>query len=566
MRKTAIAVLALLLGGASGQVMANPLETFGRALLHSAGQPADTPEADMALDCARGALPGQGDHYERCLEQAQRHGGAAPASGAVSGSAPAIIADSRAGTGAGGSSVSGASEPDTVRMKNGDVFTGRVLVDTLSVTTAYGLVTLPRNLLSEVGMTGEGQNVESMVGVGGDRFSGFLMEQTLPVELAAGNRLTLRKERVATIRFQEMREGARHVVRDAVVMRNTDRFQARITTPEFVVETSYGVLSFAQDDIASIEFEGDARVIAKVTLRGDKGSFQGGLRTEEIALRTRAGQAMTVYRDKFQRIDFAAVAAAPDPVASDTAGRSPAGSGAPVSGQYALVLRTTQQSGTVPYSVAVDVNGQPVGVFTGQRMINIESHLRLGANSLRFTLNPITGLSGNNHLLIKAGPASGRSFVPEFTLATAGLSAREGRAIEVPYYVLPADAQAPAGEFALFATARNRDANLPLVSDISIDGRHVASVTGPIAGLPIAGLEPGRLHTVRIVTRRVDGLGGQNWLNLAIGRVSSVRDGNYQYASLLEISNHQGWQLDAGPPRPLEGGRDTVVIELPLSL
>lgn len=453
------------------------------------------------------------------------------------------------------------AQADSVRMKNGDEFSGRIEVERLSVTTAYGQITLPRALLAELVLTGEGRNVETLVSVCGDRFSGFLVEPTLSMQLPTGNALRLRKETMAVLRFAPAAEALPPTPPDRVEMRNADTFQAEVVTAAFALETSYGVLEFARDDIARIEFEGEDRVIARVSLREDKGSFQGTLRTEEIELRTRGGQALMVYRDKFKRLDLgepARVATAPGAAVAAAA----AGAGAPVSAPYALVLRTGR-GGSVPHSVAVELNGQPLGVFTGQRLVQIESHLRQGANTLVFRVEPIAGLSGDNHLLIKAGPVSGRNFSPEMVFSSAAAGGRAG-VFELPYFVASRDARE--GDIALFASPRNADANLPLVTDVFVDGRHVTTLTGPVAGLPIAGLAPGRVHTVRLHTRGLDGLGAQNWLNVSIGRVASVRDGNYQYSSLLEVSTNQGWTFEGGGPRTRQGGDRQLSIELPLSL
>ena len=227
-----------------------------------------------------------------------------------------------------------AAPPDTVRMKNGDVFQGHVQIERIGVNTGYGIVTLPREQLAALDMTGAGdrRNVETLITRAGDRYSGFLMEQAIPVTLAAGNVLRVRKETLERIEFGGVTAEA-ELPPHAVVMRNTDAFRSEVLTEAFEIEASYGLLTFPLADIARIEFEGNERIVGKVTLRDDKGSFQGTLRNEEIEIRTGAGQVLAVYRDQFQQI---ALELDESLVAGSLAQAVAAGGGGLIEGRYRI--------------------------------------------------------------------------------------------------------------------------------------------------------------------------------------------------------------------------------------
>ena len=71
---------------------------------------------------------------------------------------------------------------------------------------------------------------------------------------------------------------------------------------------------------------------------------------------------------------------------------------------------------------------------------------------------------------------------------------------------------------------------------------------------------------MNFVTESIDGLSSENWLKIEIGRVAAMQNGSYQYASLLEFNNRQGWNMQGHVPKPVNSADSKVSIELPLSV
>lgn len=458
---------------------------------------------------------------------------------------------------------------DTIKMKNGDSFNGRVQIEEVTLNTPYGMVSFPRSMLQRITMTGKQKNVETLITLGGDRFSGFLVNADFPINLAAGNQIKVRKEKIDEIVLASQSKTGAMAATDAIEMRNTDAFHAEVVTPEFTIDTSYGVLSFKREKIEFIEFEGDERVIGKITLRNGEGSFQGTLKNEEIIVRTRSGQELGIYKDKYKKIGFG------NPASHQTAGQEAAvvfggealgqaGSGQPVTGNYVLVMRKGGR-GSIAYSVTVAVNDQTIGVFTGERVVPIEKHLRTGMNQVRVSLEPLPGMSGDNYLTLKMGPSTGNAFSPELYFSTSIARDNKKHQLVLPYYVADSGKTMQTGQIALFVTPDHFEKNMPLTSSVYIDDRFICKITGPITGLPLPNLDPASVHRLKLLTSAVPNVRGSNGFRIEVARIAGQKNSRYQYASLLEVSNKHGWRENDGYMIP-EDGNQPVTIEMPFSL
>ncbi|GAB6051225.1 hypothetical protein JCM17960_00450 [Magnetospira thiophila] len=193
--------------------------------------------------------------------------------------------------------------PDDVLMRNGDRFKAKLLQDAVSILTPYGRLAVPRSAIAELHLTGDNKNVETILTVYGGRFSGQLLDDKIEVEVA-GNPLPLRKEKVASIKLAPAGKPADPKTSVQVMMRNTDAFSVDLVTTEFKVRTSYGELAFPKDKIKEIAFEGNQRVIGKITLKENQGVFQGDLLNEDIEIRTAFGAGLLVYKDKLAMVDL----------------------------------------------------------------------------------------------------------------------------------------------------------------------------------------------------------------------------------------------------------------------
>jgi hypothetical protein len=91
---------------------------------------------------------------------------------------------------------------DTVELKNGEKITGTVLNDTFTVTTAYSLVTLEKDKISEIAIMPEGMNHDMVTLKEGGILEGTIDETSLSIRNEKGEKITLNKEECKKIIFK----------------------------------------------------------------------------------------------------------------------------------------------------------------------------------------------------------------------------------------------------------------------------------------------------------------------------------------------------------------------------
>jgi hypothetical protein len=92
------------------------------------------------------------------------------------------------------SASSEADNNDTVELKNGDKITGTVLTGTFTVTSAYSIVTLERDKISEIAILPEGYNHDIVTLNEGSLLEGTIDETSFSIKTAGGENITLKKE------------------------------------------------------------------------------------------------------------------------------------------------------------------------------------------------------------------------------------------------------------------------------------------------------------------------------------------------------------------------------------
>ncbi len=95
-----------------------------------------------------------------------------------------------------------ADNKDTVELKNGDKITGTVLTETFTVTTAYSLVTLERDKISEIAILPEGMNHDMVTLKEGGILEGTIDETSFSIQNEKGEKITLNKEECKKIIFK----------------------------------------------------------------------------------------------------------------------------------------------------------------------------------------------------------------------------------------------------------------------------------------------------------------------------------------------------------------------------
>ena len=457
------------------------------------------------------------------------------------------------------------SAQDRIVMKNDDILSGIVEMETISIITTYGEVSAPIEYIEYYQPEGGGAQIATLQSINEGIFSGFLADSSIPVNLETGESLSLRKEKIREIQFEDRSVTYEPTGRARAVMRNGDAFYAELLNETLSITTSYGALEIAQKDIREVDFEGSDRVVAKVSLRnGDV--RQGQLNTEAFGLQLNWGANLSVYREKIDSIDFGEQIVGGGSGLTSTVSQSLNGLvGGPVSGTYALVVRKAGGR-QVSSSASVSINGQNVGMFLNDRVVSVEDRLRKGLNRILIELSSISGVEGDESLEFKIGPQSGSSFAPEWYFDTSSVAKKDNQTISLFYFVVDESSIAEVGDIAVFAKPRYSDTPLPIYTDMIVNGEIVARLSGTTLGLPLKDLEPNSVQSAQFVTTAYPGIRARNWLEIELGRVASIDRGQYSYRPIMSFSSNTNWSFtESTVPETTGSEASRVVINRPFT-
>lgn len=203
-----------------------------------------------------------------------------------------------------GFSILRGDENDVIRLKSGDRLTGTILNESIRIQTSYALLEFPTEEIATLVFEGGANNIERVVVLNGDVFSGFIIDPIINFRLAAGPSVNIRKEKIGQAGFRiRPTELDEYPVQHEVVLTNGDRFSGRVLNDELTIEAAFGALTVDLPSIARIVFVSERGVVTEVTLNnGDKVS--GFLRDEDIIIDLDFGAQVAVFQDRVERIIF----------------------------------------------------------------------------------------------------------------------------------------------------------------------------------------------------------------------------------------------------------------------
>ncbi len=198
----------------------------------------------------------------------------------------------------------GTAKHDVMELKNGDLLTGTMLNDQVGIQTAYARLAFRKDQIASLLLEGDIANIEHIIVINGDVFSGFVLEKTIRFKLPTGSEIEVRREKIKRLGIRmlpyEKKEYPRN---DVTVLKNGDVFSGTVKTPRITVQTSYATVPAKTSDIARIEFIGKGRAVTKIRLKNGN-TMQGLLQEEDIAIDLDYGPEILIYKDKIDRIEF----------------------------------------------------------------------------------------------------------------------------------------------------------------------------------------------------------------------------------------------------------------------
>jgi len=94
------------------------------------------------------------------------------------------------------------SNTDILLLRNGGKLTGTILNDSFSVRTSYARMKFVNRVIAGVDLDGGANNIESIITVNNNRFSGFIDDPAFTFKLQSGTQIKIRREKVLKAVFR----------------------------------------------------------------------------------------------------------------------------------------------------------------------------------------------------------------------------------------------------------------------------------------------------------------------------------------------------------------------------
>jgi len=194
------------------------------------------------------------------------------------------------------------SHTDILLLRNSDKLTGTILNDSFRIRTSYAKIKLNIKTIAGIDLEGGKDNIETIITVNNNRFSGFIDDPVFVFKLQSGAQIQIRREKVLKAIFR-IREAERQGIPQSqfILLKNGDFFTGKITNDRVTIATTYAKVPLNTDQANSITLIGGKTPLTKVLmLNGD--TLQGVLETEDIAVELDVGSKAKIYKDRMDVI------------------------------------------------------------------------------------------------------------------------------------------------------------------------------------------------------------------------------------------------------------------------
>ena len=206
---------------------------------------------------------------------------------------------------------------DLLIMRNGERLSGTVTNRNFTLRTFYAQITLDSRLLAGIDLPDEADQIEALITVNNNRFSGFLNDPVFRLRLQAGGQIQVRRENVLKVIFRK-REGEtlRIAQNQFFTLENGDFFSGRIISRDLTLEVDNNRTPLDLGTIRSISPPGNDNPLTTVKLL-DGGSRQGVLAPEDIEIALDIGPRIAIFQGRIDTI-YAQEGFVPQPEAATT--------------------------------------------------------------------------------------------------------------------------------------------------------------------------------------------------------------------------------------------------------
>lgn len=190
------------------------------------------------------------------------------------------------------------SNTDILLLRNGDKLTGTVLNESFSIRTSYSSLKFNNRIIAGIDLEGGANNIEAIVTVNDNRFSGFIDDPFIVFKLQTGPQIEIRREKILKVIFR-VREAERTNIPQSqfVVLKNGDYFSGKILNENLIIATTYAKVPLDLNDVDSVTMIGGDNPLTKVLMRNND-IIQGVLETEDINVDLDIGDQINIYQDR----------------------------------------------------------------------------------------------------------------------------------------------------------------------------------------------------------------------------------------------------------------------------
>lgn len=196
------------------------------------------------------------------------------------------------------------TEKDVFLLKSGDKLTGTVQNETFRIQASYGQLEFPAADIATIIYEGGANNIERIVVLNGDIFSGFILDPEVTFKLEAGPLIKVRKEKISKLGFRiRANEKEKYPVIHDVTLTNGDHFSGTVKNQSLKIGAAFGDMPVDIGQMAKIEFISKKGTVTEITLKnGDRVS--GFLKDEDIVIDLDFGREVAIYQDRIEKIIF----------------------------------------------------------------------------------------------------------------------------------------------------------------------------------------------------------------------------------------------------------------------
>ncbi len=194
------------------------------------------------------------------------------------------------------------SNTDILLLRNGDQLTGTILNEKFSIRTSYAELHFNNRMIAGIDLEGGANNIESIVTVNNNRFSGFIDNPVFVFQLQTGPRIEIRREKVLKAIFR-VREAERRGIpqRQFLVLKNGDYFSGKVINRELTVATTYATVPISLDNADTVTMIGEHNPLTRIRMLNND-VLQGVLETEDIKVELDVGTQVNIFQDRIDTI------------------------------------------------------------------------------------------------------------------------------------------------------------------------------------------------------------------------------------------------------------------------